>query len=101
MLPGVARNWIADSIDIYEGETRLGRPQVAEVRVAMPVDPIRSHPSDQAMSHLRQPQTPDLETFWNQAWIDVLLEYPIQSDRAAFSFSAAPGSSGRTGHHGS
>ena len=85
MLPGVARNWIADSIDIYEGETRLAQPQVAEVRVAMPVD--QSFASfDQAMRHLRQPQTPDLNTFWNQALIDVLLEYPIQSDRAAFSF---------------
>ena len=36
MLPGVARNWIANSIDIYEGDTRLALPQVLDVRVAMP-----------------------------------------------------------------
>ncbi|HYA18722.1 MAG TPA: HupE/UreJ family protein, partial [Bryobacteraceae bacterium] len=85
MLPGVARNWIANSIDIYEGDTRLALPQVLDVRVAMPSD--KSFASfDEAMSHLARPQAAELDTYWNQAWIDARLEYPIHSDRSAFSF---------------
>jgi hypothetical protein len=85
MLPGVARYWVADSLDLYENQTRLPKPRVVEVRVAMPSD--RSFASfDEAMAHLTGPRpTTEFDTYWNQAWLDVLLEYPIQSDRSAFS----------------
>jgi hypothetical protein len=85
MLPGVARYWVADGIDLYENGTRLPKPQIAEVRVAMPSD--RSFASYQtALAHLTgQGSGDNVETYWNQAWLDVLLEYPIQSERSAFS----------------
>ena len=85
MLPGVARYWIGDAIDIYENEIRLPRPQIAGVRVTLPSD--RSFATYQtAFAHLTGPKAnADIETYWNQAWLDVLLEYPIRSDKSAFS----------------
>jgi hypothetical protein len=85
MLPGVARYWVADGIDLYENQTRLPKPQIAAVRVALPSD--RSFASYQtALAHLTGPKVNgDIDTYWNQAWLDVLLDYPIQSEKSAFS----------------
>lgn len=85
LLPDAATLWIAEFVEIYEGETRLARPRVAAVQVSLESD--RSFASfDQALAHITGPKLPNrADLVWNQALFDVLLEYPIHSDRSAFS----------------
>jgi HupE / UreJ protein len=77
--------WISDFLDVYEHDVRLGRPQVAAVRAALQSD--RSFASyDEALAHVTGPPLPpDTEFVWSQGLLDVLFEYPIQSDRSNFS----------------
>jgi HupE/UreJ protein len=83
-LRDAATLWIGDFIDVYENEERLGKPEVAAVRAALQSD--RSFTSyDQALAHVTgQPLEPDAEFVWAQGLLDVLFEYPIQSDRSRF-----------------
>src|SRR5205823_4503735 len=85
LLRDGATLWISNAIELYEGESRLPKPQILETRVSLPSD--RSLASwEQALAHVTGPRLPDDSTvFWNQVMIDVLFEYPIRSDRSAFS----------------
>jgi hypothetical protein len=85
LLPDAATIWIADFVTIYEGNTRLPRPRVAAVQVSLPSD--RSFASfEQALAHVTGPRLDSAGgVVWSQALFDVLLEYPIDSERAAFS----------------
>lgn len=84
-LRQAATLWLADNIDLYEGGTRLEYPSIAAVVVSLPSD--RSYASyDEALAHVTGARLPeDMELYWNQAWLDVLFEYPIGSDRSDFS----------------
>jgi hypothetical protein len=77
--------WISDFIDVYENDVRLPKPQVVAVRASLQSD--RSFTSyDEAVAHITGPPLPaDTEFVWNQGLLDVLFEYPIQSDRSNFS----------------
>ena len=76
--------WIADNVELYEGEMRLAYPRVVEVRVSLPSD--RSFASyEEALAHVTGPRLPDnTELYWNQVLFDVLFEYPIRSDAPVF-----------------
>ncbi len=84
-LPDAATLWIADFVEIYEGETRLPKPKVAATQVSLESD--RSFSSfEEALRHVTGPRLDDSENVvWNQVTLDVLLEYPIRSDRSSFS----------------
>ena len=84
-LRQAANLWLADNMEMYEGRVRLPYPRVVEVRVSLPSD--RSFASyAEALSHVTGPPLPSgMELVWNQQFLDVLLEYPIASDRAEFS----------------
>lgn len=88
-LNDAALLWVAGSIDIYEGESRLLRPHVIATRVSLPSD--RSFESyDSAMRHLSGPRlSADTEIPWDQAMMDVLLEYAIGSETSRFSIRPA------------
>lgn len=78
--------WIAQGTRFFEGGVDLGPPRTAAVRVTVPSDPFFDS-YDVALSHVRSaplPATTDL--VWTQALVDVLLEYPISSDRSRFAF---------------
>jgi len=77
--------WISDFIDVYENDVRLDKPQVAAVRASLQSD--RSFTSyEEAEAHVTGPPLPpDTEFVWSQGLLDVLFEYPIQSDQAKFS----------------
>ena len=85
LLRDGARLWIADALEFYEGDTRLGAPVIVAARVSLPGD--KSFASfEEASAHLRGPPLPvTTEIPWNQALIDVWLEYPIASDQSRFS----------------
>jgi hypothetical protein len=76
--------YLTDSITITENGAPLPPPRVAYARVSLPSD--RSFTSyDAARAHVAAPPLADnLDLYWNQQLLDVLLEYPIHSDRADF-----------------
>ena len=89
LLHDPVRVWIADYIELYEEGTRLVDPTIAATRISLPSD--RSFESfESALSHVRGQTLPaTTELPWNQATLDVLLEYPIES--ATSRFSLRPG----------
>jgi hypothetical protein len=89
LLPEAAQLWIADYLEVFENGRDLGAPLVAATRLSLPSD--RSFTSwDDAVAHVRGPPLPAAtELPWQQAMLDVLLEYPITS--AASEFSIRPG----------
>lgn len=79
-----AQLWLADYMKVYEGGRELPSPQVVAARASLPSD--RSFGAwDDAMALVRGAALPaDTEIPWQQALLDVLLEYPITSDSARF-----------------
>ena len=84
-LRDAATLWIADDIELYEEGTRLAYPRVVDVRASLASD--RSFASyEEALAHVTGPRLPDnTEFLWNQGLLDILLEYPIQSEQSRFS----------------
>jgi hypothetical protein len=89
VLPGAATLWISDFIEIYEGDARLPKPQVVAARVSLPSD--RSFSSyEEALAHVTGPGLPDeTNVVWDQTMLDVLFDYPIQSEQSHFSIHPA------------
>ena len=80
-----AKDWIADRIEMYEEDVRLGDPRLAAVRVSLPSD-TSFDSYDGALRSLLGPALPnDTELVKSQAMVDALLEYPIRSARSRFS----------------
>jgi hypothetical protein len=88
-LRDAATLWIADFIVLYEGDTRLPYPRLTSARVSLPSD--KSFASyEEALAHVTGPSLPDnTELYWNQGLLDVLFEFPIQSDRSEFAIHPA------------
>ena len=84
-LRHAASLWIADNIELYEGDVRLDAPRIVDVRVSLPSD--KSFASyDEALAHVMGPRPPEtMELYWNQQLLDALFEYTIASDRSTFS----------------
>jgi hypothetical protein len=84
-LHDAATLWISDSVELYEGETRISDPKVVSVRVSLQSD--KSYGSfEQALTHVTGARLPDdTEIYWEQGLLDVLFEYPIHSDQSNFS----------------
>jgi HupE / UreJ protein len=76
--------WISDFLDVYENDVQLPKPQVVAVRASLQSD--RSFTSyEDALAHVTGPPLPpETEFVWAQGLLDVLFEYPIQSDRSNF-----------------
>ena len=85
LLGDAAKVWIADFVEIQEGETRLPNPRIAATQLSLESD--RSFASfEAALDHVTGPKlSSSSHVVWNQVLLDVLLEYPIQSDRSRFS----------------
>jgi hypothetical protein len=83
-LRGAVKLYITDNIAVFENGEELPTPRLAQVRVSLPSD--RSFNSyEEARANLFGPRVADdLELFWNQQLLDVLLEYPIKSDKSEF-----------------
>jgi HupE/UreJ protein len=82
LLDGVVR-WLLPTLTILENGVPMTAATVAATRVSLPSD--RSFGSyAEALAHVSAPSDPDLKLPWNQAMLDVLVEYPIRSDRSRF-----------------
>ena len=77
--------WIAQPLQLFEGGTQLPQPEIAAIRASIPSD--RSFQEyDTALEHVFSPKLPnEIEMVWQQAMLDVLFEYPIQSETSEFS----------------
>lgn len=84
-LRTAASLWIADAVELYEDEDRLGGPRIVAVRVSLPSD--RSFAGyEEALAHVTGPSLPDgTELHWSQGMLDVWLEYPIRAEGSRFS----------------
>lgn len=85
MLPDAATLWVSDFIEVYEGDTKLGKPTVTATQLSLLSD--RSFASyEQALAHVTGPGLPEeTNVVWNQTMLDAIFEYPIQSDQSRFS----------------
>jgi hypothetical protein len=77
LLPDAATLWIVNSIAIQEDGVVLGKPQIVDTRISLP--------SDREFNFGAPKLGNNANVVWNQVNFDVLLEYPIRSDRARFS----------------
>jgi hypothetical protein len=87
-LRHAAKLWLIDNLDVYEDSARLSAPRITHARVSLPSD--RSFTSyEAARAHVEHPRlADDLDLYWNQQLLDVLLEYPIQSEGSEFAIHA-------------
>lgn len=83
-LRDAAQVWLADNIELYEGDRRLARPAIVAVRASIPSD--RSFDDfERARAHLRAAPVPaGTPLVWQQALLDVELEAPIESPSSLF-----------------
>lgn len=89
LLPGATKVWLVDGMDLYEDGAPLSATRIVATQVSLPSD--RSFVSyDSALAHATgAPLANDTQIMWNQAMLDVVLDYPIHSDRARFSIRPA------------
>jgi hypothetical protein len=89
LLSDAATLWLSDFIEVYDGDARLPKPQVISTRVSLPSD--RSFASyEEALAHVTGPSLPeDTNVVWDQTMLDVLFDYPIQSELSHFSIHPA------------
>ena len=80
-----AQVWIRDFVEVYENGQQLTVPVIAATRTSLPSD--RSFESyDAALANITTGAKLDQSTeiFWEQGMLDVMFEYPIQSDQSDF-----------------
>jgi HupE / UreJ protein len=89
VLPEAAMLWIGDSIEVYENDNRLSKSQIVATRISLPSD--RSFTSyDEALAHVTGPPlSNDTNVYWDQTMLDVLFEYPIESEQSRLSIHPA------------
>ncbi len=51
VLPGAATLWIADFIEVFEGDSRLSKPQILATRISLPSDRAFASYED-ALAHI-------------------------------------------------
>ena len=83
-LRDAAIQWIAQFTEIEESGTTLPKPEIVAARVSLESDKSFASYED-ALAHLGGPRLPDsTDLYWEQAMLDLRLDYPIQSDRSEF-----------------
>jgi hypothetical protein len=82
---------VAPSIEVYENGLRLFQPRIVAVQASLESD-TSFHSYEEAVAHVTGPPLPkDTKVYSEQAMLDVLLEYPIQSASSQFSIHPAVG----------
>lgn len=80
-----ARQWIAPFIHAWENGERLGDPTVVATRISLPTDGAFSSWQAALASTRGAPLDAGVRIPWNQAALDVLLEFAIADPAARFS----------------
>jgi HupE / UreJ protein len=89
LLRQAARVWLAGYLSVYENDTKLSELSIVAARVSLPSD--RSFATfDSARAHLAAaPLAVTTDIVWQQALLDVEIEYPIASAASRFSIDPA------------
>ena len=88
-LHDAATLWVAEQVDLFEEENRLPLPAVVRVNVSLPSDRSFAASYEEALAHVTGPRLPDdTDLQWKEGMLDVLFEYPIQSERSRFSINS-------------
>jgi hypothetical protein len=88
MLLAAARLWIVDYLQLYEEDSILTGAEVVAARISLLSDTsFRSYETALA-SVLGPPLPEETELYWEQAMMDVLIEYPIRSADSRFSIDS-------------
>src|SRR5262245_28602894 len=76
--------WVIRNIRMYEEDRALDAPRLAATLVSLPSDQsFQTYES--ALRHVMGPRlADDVELYWRQGMLDVLLEYGIQSESSRF-----------------
>jgi hypothetical protein len=89
LLREAARLWIADYVRLFENDAALDTARITATRISLPSDRSFSRWED-ALAHVTGPPlAADTRLVWQQALLDVLLEYPIVADSARFAIQPA------------
>lgn len=80
---------LSNNMEIFEGDRLLLNPRIVSARMALDSD--RSFASyDTALAHVTGAPLPaQTNIYWEQGILDVLFDYPIESDHSLFSIHAA------------
>jgi hypothetical protein len=80
---------VLEKLTMYEGDRQLPNPRIVSARMSLDSD--NSFASyDKALTHvIGSPLPPETNMFWEQGKLDVLFEYPIQSEKSYISMHAA------------
>ncbi len=83
-----AVQWIGNYVEMFEEGTSLGLPEVTDVRIAIPGD--RAFQSyETAIANVRSSALPvGTDLPFQQAMLDVLMEWPISSEDSEFTIDA-------------
>jgi len=85
-LQQAANKWLGDRIDFYEGASKIERHWLAATQLSLEND-TSFGAYDDALKHVNGPPfEATTKLLPTQGMLDVLFEYPIQSDRSRFSF---------------
>ena len=86
-LNDAARVYITESIHFYENDVELIDKELIATRVSLPSN--RSFTSyDEALENVLSPALDDdVNLFWRQGVLDVMVTYPISSDQSEFSIN--------------
>jgi len=78
--------WIVDYIQLFENGTLLTDVEIVATRISLPSD-LSFVSFDDALAHILSPGLPPDSTdlVWQQAMLDVVLDYRIESDESRFS----------------
>lgn len=79
-----AQLWIANFIEAYEGQRQLANSRIVATRISLPSD--RAYATyETALARVLGPPLPaGTDVPWNQTALDVVLEYPIESEQSDF-----------------
>jgi hypothetical protein len=88
-LHAAATVHLLENLALYEGDRQLPNPRIVSARMSLDSD--NSFASyDKALTHvIGSPLPPETNMFWEQGKLDVLFEYPIQSEKSYISMHAA------------
>jgi len=85
MLSDVAVRWGAAHVELYEEDARLAEPRAAQARIALPSD-LSFVTYERALAQVTGPRLPnDTSVVATQGFLDMLFEYPIESQQSRFS----------------
>jgi len=80
-----AKTWLVDYTNLFENGQRLGGEEIVAARISLPSDQSFTT-FEGALSNLLSDRLPDeIQLMWDQALLDVLIEYPIGSAESEFS----------------